>query len=84
MGIITWVIFGAIVGWIASKIAGTDDQQGWILNIVLGIIGAFVGGFLWGLITDGDVDIGFNIGSLLIAILGAVIVSWGYAFLKRR
>ena len=44
MGIILWIIFGALAGWIASKIVGTDAQQGWILNIVMGIVGAIVGG----------------------------------------
>ncbi len=49
MGLISWVIFGAIVGWLGSKLAGTDSQQGWIANIILGIIGAVIGGVVWGL-----------------------------------
>lgn len=84
MGIILWLIFGALAGWIASKIVGTDSQQGWIMNIVMGIVGALVGGFLWGLITDGGFDAGFNIGSLIVAILGAVIVSLGLGALTGR
>ena len=51
MGIIGWLIFGAIVGWIASKIMGTDAQQGALLNIIVGIVGALLGGFLWRLLT---------------------------------
>jgi len=44
--IIFWLIFGGLVGWIASKIMGTDAQQGILLNIIVGIVGAFIGGFL--------------------------------------
>ncbi len=76
MGIILWLIFGALAGWLASVINGTDDQQGWIGNIVMGIVGALLGGFLWGLIRDGEFDTGFNIGSLIVAIVGALILSW--------
>jgi uncharacterized membrane protein YeaQ/YmgE (transglycosylase-associated protein family) len=84
MGLIAWVILGAIAGWIASKINGTDDQQGWIMNIVLGIGGALLGGFLWSLITDQDDVIGFNIGSLILAIIGALILSWAVGFFMKR
>jgi uncharacterized membrane protein YeaQ/YmgE (transglycosylase-associated protein family) len=83
MGIIAWIIFGALAGWITSKIAGTDKEQGWLMNIVLGIVGAIVGGFIWGLISDGDFEIGFNIGSLLVAILGGLIVSYLARFISR-
>ena len=76
MGIIAWILLGALAGWITSKIAGTDAEQGWLMNIVLGIAGALVGGFVWGLVTDGEVDLGFNIGSLLIAIVGGLIISY--------
>ena len=52
MGLISWVIFGALVGWLGSKLAGTDSQQGWIANIILGIGGAILGGLVWGWIDD--------------------------------
>jgi uncharacterized membrane protein YeaQ/YmgE (transglycosylase-associated protein family) len=84
VGLISWVIFGAIVGWIAAKLAGNDSQQGLVLNTVLGIIGALVGGFLWELVQDDDVEFGWDIGSFVIAVLGGVIVSWGYAYLTRK
>ncbi len=80
MGIIVWLIFGAIVGWIASKIMGTDEQQGILLNIVVGIVGAFLGGWLWGLLTgDPEPFEFFDIGSWIVAILGAslLIFLWG-------
>jgi uncharacterized membrane protein YeaQ/YmgE (transglycosylase-associated protein family) len=75
MGIIGWLIFGAIVGWIASKIMGTDAQQGALLNIIVGIVGALLGGFLWRLITgdNGPFEF-FDLGSWLTAIVGACIL----------
>jgi uncharacterized membrane protein YeaQ/YmgE (transglycosylase-associated protein family) len=76
MGIILWIIFGALAGWIASVINKTDGQQGWIGNIVMGIVGALLGGFIWGLISDDGFDAGFNIGSLLVAIGGALLLSF--------
>jgi uncharacterized membrane protein YeaQ/YmgE (transglycosylase-associated protein family) len=84
MGIIAWIIFGALAGWLASKIVGTDAQQGWILNIVMGIVGAIVGGFIWGLISGDGFDAGFNVGSLIVAILGAVIVAFGLGALTGK
>src|SRR5262245_41293690 len=75
MGIIGWLIFGAIVGWIASKIMGTDAQQGALLNIIVGIVGALLGGFLWGLLTgDTEPYRFFSIGSWITAIVGACIL----------
>ncbi len=83
MGLIAWIIFGALAGWITSKIAGTDAQQGWVMNIVLGIVGAIVGGFVWGLLTGDGFQAGFNIGSLLVAILGGLIVSYALRLVSR-
>jgi uncharacterized membrane protein YeaQ/YmgE (transglycosylase-associated protein family) len=48
--IVAWIIMGALVGWIASMIAGTNEKQGAVGNIVVGIIGAFVGGFIMNLL----------------------------------
>ncbi len=84
MGPITWLIFGALAGWIASLIAGTNKEQGWLMNIILGIVGALVGGFLYGLITDGGFDFGFNIGSLIVAVIGALIVTFAVGALTGR
>lgn len=73
LDIILWLIFGALAGWIASLIMGTDESQGAIGNIVIGIIGAFIGGAIarW---LGGPGITGFNFGSLLVAVLGAVIL----------
>lgn len=73
MGILLWIIFGALAGWIASMIVGTDGSQGAIGNIIAGIIGAMVGGWLMNKFGEPGVT-GFNIRSLLVAIVGAVIV----------
>lgn len=73
MGIILWIIFGALAGWIASKIMKTDAEQGPVLNIVVGIIGAFIGGFVFSMFGGSDVT-GFNIYSLLVAVVGSVIL----------
>jgi uncharacterized membrane protein YeaQ/YmgE (transglycosylase-associated protein family) len=82
MGLILWVVFGALAGWITSLIMGTNERQGWVMNIVIGIAGAIIGGFIWGLISDGDFDTGFNIGSILVAILGGVIITFAARLLK--
>lgn len=84
MGLIGWIVLGAIAGWLASLINGTNRSQGWIGNIVLGIVGALVGGFLWNLITGSDNVIDFSIGSLIIAVVGALIVSWAYSMITGR
>jgi uncharacterized membrane protein YeaQ/YmgE (transglycosylase-associated protein family) len=78
-----WVILGAAAGWIASLINKTNNQQGWIGNIVLGIVGGVVGGFLWGLITDSN-GIDFSIGGLIIAVVGALIVSFLFSMLTGK
>lgn len=71
--IVLWILFGALAGWIASMIIGTNEQQGAIGNIIVGILGAFIGGFVVRSLT-GDTVGGFNFASLLVAILGAVIL----------
>lgn len=73
MGIILWIVFGALVGWIASIIMKTNMEQGAILNIVVGIIGAVLGGWLFSIFGEGGVS-GFNLYSFMVAIIGAVIL----------
>ena len=72
MSIIGWIVLGLIAGFIASKIVNKSGQ-GIIMDIVLGIVGAIVGGFLFSLVGVAGIT-GFNIWSMLVAILGAVVV----------
>lgn len=72
LGILGWIIIGALAGWIGSKITGNDKEMGAVKNIAVGIVGAFIGGFAMNLIGGQGVT-GFNLWSLLVAILGAVI-----------
>jgi len=75
MGIILWILFGALAGWIASLIMKTDGQQGTFANIAVGIVGALIGGFLMSLLGQSGVT-GFNLYSLLVAVLGSVLLLW--------
>jgi uncharacterized membrane protein YeaQ/YmgE (transglycosylase-associated protein family) len=70
MGIIIWLIVGGIVGWLASIIMKRDGQQGILLNIVVGIVGAAIAGFLGG----GSINQAITLGTFLWSILGAVIL----------
>lgn len=73
MGIILWIILGALAGWIASMIVGTNEEQGMLANIIVGIVGALIGGFVFNLFGAEDVT-GFNLYSLVVAVVGAVIL----------
>jgi uncharacterized membrane protein YeaQ/YmgE (transglycosylase-associated protein family) len=83
MGIIAWIVLGLIAGFIASKIVN-HTGSGVLMDIVLGVVGALVGGFLFSIFGAGGVT-GFNIYSMLVAIVGAVVVLWLYhALIGRR
>jgi len=73
MNIIILIIFGAIVGWVASMLVGTNSNQGLILDIIVGIVGSIIGGWLVGFFNYGPVT-GFNIYSFLVALLGSVVL----------
>ena len=82
MGIIAWLILGLISGFIASKIVN-HTGSGLIMDIVLGVIGAFVGGWIFSFFGHAGVT-GLNIGSLIVAVIGAVVVMVVYHFIFRR
>jgi uncharacterized membrane protein YeaQ/YmgE (transglycosylase-associated protein family) len=76
MNFIIWLVIGGLIGWVASMIMKTDGQQGIVLNVVVGIVGAMLGGWLLspllgaGTINSND----FSIGGLAVSLLGAVIL----------
>ncbi len=72
MGIILWIIFGALVGWVASLIMKTDARQGVLLNIIVGVVGSVIGGWLMDIFGGSGVG-GFNLYSFLVALLGACV-----------
>jgi uncharacterized membrane protein YeaQ/YmgE (transglycosylase-associated protein family) len=80
MSILVWIIFGAIAGWLAHLITGRGG--GLIVNIIVGIGGAFIGGFVMSLFGGSGVT-GFNLPSLLVAILGAVVLLVVVGLIKR-
>lgn len=73
MGIVSWIVIGALAGWIASLITGNGKKMGAGMNILVGVVGGFIGGIAMNLIGGRGVT-GFNIWSLLVATGGAVIL----------
>lgn len=71
LSIIGWLIIGGLIGWVASIIMRTDAQQGILLNIVVGIVGAFIAGLLF---TGGSINRDVNLTSILVSLLGAVVL----------
>ena len=83
MSIIGWILLGLVAGFIASKIVNKSGQ-GLLLDIGLGVLGAIVGGFLFSLFGQTGVT-GFNIWSLIVAVIGSIVVLWLYhATIGRR
>ena len=74
MNIIIWLVIGGLVGWVASKVMATDAQQGIILNVVVGIVGALLGGWLLSpMVGVSTINQGnFSIGGLVVSLIGAV------------
>lgn len=86
MNFLLWIIIGGIIGWLASIVMKTNAQQGIFLNIIVGIVGAFLGGFLLspllgaGTINGND----FSVAGLLVSFLGAVILLAIINLFRRR
>jgi len=75
MGVIIWLIIGGVVGWLASIIMRTNAQQGIILNVVVGIVGAVLGGWLISpLVGAGTINQGISVASFLVSLVGAIIL----------
>ncbi|MGB4761906.1 MAG: GlsB/YeaQ/YmgE family stress response membrane protein [Candidatus Saccharimonas sp.] len=82
--IVAWLIIGGLAGWIASKIMKTDKDMGIVANIIVGVVGALVGGWLSRVLFGIQVDPnGFSIGSVLVAIIGSVLLLAMIKFVKR-
>ncbi len=86
MNLIIWLVVGGVIGWIASIIMKTDGQQGIILNVVVGIVGAFIGGWLLspmvgaGTLNQGD----FSLPGLFVSLVGAIILLFIVNLIRRR
>ena len=82
MGIISWIIFGLLAGLVAKFIMPGKDPGGVFITIALGIAGALIGGFIATSLGYGGVD-GFNFGSFVIAVIGSIILLFGYRMIRR-
>ncbi|APR51394.1 GlsB/YeaQ/YmgE family stress response membrane protein [Sphingomonas koreensis] len=71
VGIIVWLVVGGVVGWLASLVMRTDAQQGILLNIVVGIVGAFIGGLIF---SGGSINSGVTVYSFIVSLVGAIIL----------
>ncbi len=85
MGILSWLVVGAIAGYLAGFLVKGDEGMGVIGHVVLGIVGGLVGGFLAGLLTGGkDYTTGINIPTIVVATIGAVIAVMAWAAIRGR
>ena len=85
MNIIVWLVVGGLIGWVASIFMGTNDRQGILLNVVVGIVGAVLGGWLLGgVFGSGSINQGdFSVSGLLVSLLGAVILLFVVKLVRR-
>lgn len=84
MSIIAWILLGLIAGALAKALMPGDDPGGIIVTILIGIAGAVVGGFLWNLITGNNSYGDFDIGGIIIAVIGSMILLWLYRMFVAR
>ena len=81
---LAWIIMGAIAGWLASIVMGTNRRQGCLTDIIVGIIGGFIGGFVLDQLGIAGEVTGLNLGSILVAFIGAVILLFLLRLVQRR
>jgi len=74
MNPIIWIVFGGLVGWVATVLTGNDPQFGVIGNVLIGIVGAYLGGWISGQLFQGPPVSGFDIRSFVVALMGAVVL----------
>lgn len=83
MGILSWIVFGLIAGAIAKWLMPGNDPSGWIITIVIGVVGAMIGGFIGTQLGMGEVN-NFSPRSFFLAILGSIILLAGVRFFQKR
>ncbi|HYC79627.1 MAG TPA: GlsB/YeaQ/YmgE family stress response membrane protein [Candidatus Binatia bacterium] len=76
MNILIWIVFGGLAGWVATVLTGNDSQFGIIGNIIIGVIGSYIGGWLSSKLFHGPPVVGFDIRSFIIAVLGSIVLLW--------
>ena len=85
MNFIIWIIAGALVGWVASMVMRTNARQGLLLDIVVGVVGAFLAGyFISPLLGIGTINDAITIPTMLVTLLGSVVLLWIYKMVARR
>ena len=82
MDILLWIVFGALAGWIASMIMGTDAQMGALANIIVGVVGAVIGGLIMNSFGAQGVT-GFNLPSMIVAVIGAIALIFLVRLVRR-
>jgi uncharacterized membrane protein YeaQ/YmgE (transglycosylase-associated protein family) len=89
MSFIAWIIIGAVAGWLASMIMGTDASMGAVANIIVGMIGSLIGGGLVALLSRGDQSIfdytrNLSLSNLIVSVVGAVVLIWLTRLFRRQ
>ncbi|MGH3797554.1 MAG: GlsB/YeaQ/YmgE family stress response membrane protein [Pseudonocardiaceae bacterium] len=76
MGLIGWIVFGALAGWAANVVVGGRDRrgQGCLVNIMVGVVGAVLGGLLYRLVTGHEMTFDFDLSSFGVAVLGSIVL----------
>ena len=74
LGLFSWIIFGALAGWVANLITGRNSRLGCFGNIVVGVIGSFIGGWIYTLITGHALLVGWNWTAFIVAVIGGVVL----------
>lgn len=83
MGLLAWIVLGALAGWLASIVMRTDAEQGAFMNVIVGIVGAVIGGFIMQMFGASGVS-GFSLYSLLVAVGGAIVLLAVYKSFTNR
>ena len=84
MGIISWLVVGAIAGWLAGLLVPGDERVGIVGHVILGIVGGLVGGFVAGALTGSDYMNGIDLASIVVATIGAVVVVVAWNLIARE